>query len=88
MVLETLPLTEHPENDCFVPSHVKKNFLNNYVKEVDEKCSTTELKDHAHLKLRKRLVKNGHYKIPQPALHSKKKKTNGRKGHCVAVGLY
>ena len=26
------------KNDSFVPNHVKKNFSNNYLKEVDEKC--------------------------------------------------
>lgn len=59
--------------DSFLPSHVKNNFVKNYVNEVDKKCSSVELKKVAHYNLKNRLNKNGHDKIPSPNEARRKK---------------
>ena len=47
----------HPENslrrDCFVPHHVKRNFVDSYMKNVTTKCSNSELREIAQKSLRK-----------------------------------
>jgi hypothetical protein len=68
----------HSENslkqDSFVPNHVKKNFVTNYVSNVDRKCSNDKLKAEAQSKLRKRLNKNGFTKIPRTGHRPKNKR--------------
>ena len=61
--------------DSFVPNHVKRNFIKNYVNEVDKKCSTSELKREAQQKLKTRLGNNGYSKLPKPSSEPKKNQT-------------
>ena len=48
------------KRDSFVPNHVKTNFVRNYNTNVVNKCSTTELKKEASLKLQRKFEKNGY----------------------------
>ena len=61
-----MPLRKLFKNDSFVPNHVKKNFVHNYVRNVAEKCSNEEIKNAAHKKVTNRLAKNGFFKVPSP----------------------
>ena len=60
--------------DSFIPNHVKTNFVSNYVKNVESKCSNNERKDAARLQLAQKLKKNGYSKIKTNKKTSHKKK--------------
>ena len=48
------------KQDSFVPNHVKKNFVTNYMERVRNRCSNPKLENAAVAKLKHKLKKNGH----------------------------
>ena len=51
------------KKDSFVPNHVKSNFVSNYIKRVENRCSHRKIKNAALTKLKNKLGKNGYRNI-------------------------
>ena len=64
------------KRDSFVPNHVKHNFVQNYIKNVDDKCSNEILKTEAQSKLQNRFMANGFYDTKKRQTRRKKMENN------------
>ena len=62
------------KSDSFVPNHIKKNFVSNYVKRVENRCSNQEKKNAALTKLEEKLKINGHNRLTTKTDPTKKVK--------------
>ena len=51
------------KKDSFVPNHVKSNFVSNYIKRVENRCSHKKIKNAALTKLKNKLEKYHSIKI-------------------------
>ena len=72
------------KSNCWIPRHVKTNFVNNTVRQVAEKCSTEKLKQKAFQKLDRRLQKNGFKNVNfQKILDNKPKRKVPEKLICL-----